>query len=361
MLEEGSWLSLDRRGKTTRQPAELRHEVKENASKSPSRERSVSAEAEKEVEQKFEQEAEQEVEQEVKEARSFWVNMDSDTRRRSQQEETSRKESRASSRRESRVSAEKQSKKESKTSIERASVNKESRASAERSARISQQREPEPDYDSESRGRAGGKTGQGKGRGIKRGGAVTGKRPGSLSRPAPGPAPAYSSEEVRSAEYDRAGRRDSSAGRAEQQQNFPLVKRADSRRGSGNILSENKNRDGFSSSGREVVLASGGNTAGDRESKHFLSLQLFSQHAEPALDEFLPVAAQLELETRHREEEDALYRKFLQVRQPTGQGGARHASIGRILLPLSFQFHCNTNTIVAGLSPHCCVLRQKQG
>ena len=38
-----------------------------------------------------------------------------------------------------------------------------------------------------------------------------------------------------------------------------------------------------------------------------------SQHAEPSLDEFLPVATQLELEHRQREEEDALYRKFLQV------------------------------------------------
>ena len=41
-----------------------------------------------------------------------------------------------------------------------------------------------------------------------------------------------------------------------------------------------------------------------------------SQHAEPSLDEFLPVQTQLELEHKHREEEDAMYRKFLQVLLP---------------------------------------------
>jgi hypothetical protein len=38
------------------------------------------------------------------------------------------------------------------------------------------------------------------------------------------------------------------------------------------------------------------------------------QHAEPSLEEFLPVKVQQELEEKQREEEDALYRKFLQVR-----------------------------------------------
>ena len=37
------------------------------------------------------------------------------------------------------------------------------------------------------------------------------------------------------------------------------------------------------------------------------------QHAEPALEEFLAVKLQEELEHKQREEEDALYRKFLQV------------------------------------------------
>merc|ERR1719209_430632 len=51
------------------------------------------------------------------------------------------------------------------------------------------------------------------------------------------------------------------------------------------------------------------------ESQHFLSLQLFTAHAEPSLDEYLPMAKQLELESKHREEEDALYRKFIQERR----------------------------------------------
>ena len=51
------------------------------------------------------------------------------------------------------------------------------------------------------------------------------------------------------------------------------------------------------------------------ESQHFLSLQLFNAHAEPSLDEYLPLATQLELEHRQREEEDGLYRKFIQERR----------------------------------------------
>ena len=46
---------------------------------------------------------------------------------------------------------------------------------------------------------------------------------------------------------------------------------------------------------------------------NLITLLLWWQHAEPSLDEFLPVQTQLELEHRHREEEDAMYRKFLQV------------------------------------------------
>jgi len=51
------------------------------------------------------------------------------------------------------------------------------------------------------------------------------------------------------------------------------------------------------------------------ESQHFLSLQLFTAHAEPSLDEYLPLAKQLELEHKQREEEDALYRNFLRERR----------------------------------------------
>merc|ERR1712106_66629 len=93
----------------------------------------------------------------------------------------------------------------------------------------------------------------------------------------------------------------------------------DSRRGSthderrGSIYNDDINRDGFSG-GNELVLAKRRDANPD-ESKHFLSLQLFSQHAEPSLDEFLPIEKQLELENKQREEEDALYRKFLQERR----------------------------------------------
>lgn len=65
--------------------------------------------------------------------------------------------------------------------------------------------------------------------------------------------------------------------------------------------------------GHEVVPAYNRESMAD-ESKHFLSLQIFSQHAEPALDEYLPQARQLELEHKQREEEDALYRRFLKER-----------------------------------------------
>merc|ERR1712106_1173028 len=85
----------------------------------------------------------------------------------------------------------------------------------------------------------------------------------------------------------------------------------DERRGS--IYNDDINRDGFSG-GNELVLAKRRDANPD-ESKHFLSLQLFSQHAEPSLDEFLPIEKQLELENKQREEEDALYRKFLQERR----------------------------------------------
>ena len=49
---------------------------------------------------------------------------------------------------------------------------------------------------------------------------------------------------------------------------------------------------------------------------NLITLLLWWQHAEPSLDEFLPVQTQLELEHKHREEEDAMYRKFLQVLLP---------------------------------------------
>ncbi len=45
-----------------------------------------------------------------------------------------------------------------------------------------------------------------------------------------------------------------------------------------------------------------------KESRHFQSLQIFTTHAEPGLDEFLTRKEQIELEHKHRDEEDKLYR-----------------------------------------------------
>ena len=46
----------------------------------------------------------------------------------------------------------------------------------------------------------------------------------------------------------------------------------------------------------------------EQESKHFTSLQIFTSHAEPALDEYLPRKDQQLLEQKQRDEEDKLYR-----------------------------------------------------
>ena len=53
----------------------------------------------------------------------------------------------------------------------------------------------------------------------------------------------------------------------------------------------------------------------EQESKHFTSLQIFTSHAEPSLDEYLPRKDQQLLEQKHRDEEDKLYRKFLEQRR----------------------------------------------
>ena len=55
--------------------------------------------------------------------------------------------------------------------------------------------------------------------------------------------------------------------------------------------------------------------ASKEKSKHFQSLQIFTSHAEPCLDEFMSRKEQIELETKHRDEEDKLYRKFLANRR----------------------------------------------
>lgn len=49
----------------------------------------------------------------------------------------------------------------------------------------------------------------------------------------------------------------------------------------------------------------------EQESKHFTSLQIFTSHAEPSLDEYLPRKEQQLLEQKQRDEEDKLYRYLL--------------------------------------------------
>ena len=44
------------------------------------------------------------------------------------------------------------------------------------------------------------------------------------------------------------------------------------------------------------------------DSKHFTSLQIFTNYAEPGLDEYITQKEQIELENKHRDEEDKLYR-----------------------------------------------------
>ena len=44
------------------------------------------------------------------------------------------------------------------------------------------------------------------------------------------------------------------------------------------------------------------------DSKHFTSLQIFTNYAEPGLDEYITQKDQVELENKHRDEEDKLYR-----------------------------------------------------
>ena len=82
---------------------------------------------------------------------------------------------------------------------------------------------------------------------------------------------------------------------------------------------ENRNLEGRAASlsrkGSNAATLAKRRESNPNESQHFLSLQLFNAHAEPGLNEYLPIAKQLELEQRQREEEDALYRKFIQERR----------------------------------------------
>ena len=49
-------------------------------------------------------------------------------------------------------------------------------------------------------------------------------------------------------------------------------------------------------------------TAGKRKSEHFQSLQIFTNYAEPPLDEYVTRKEQIELENKQKDEEEKLYR-----------------------------------------------------
>ena len=65
-----------------------------------------------------------------------------------------------------------------------------------------------------------------------------------------------------------------------------------------------------SSSDQHSDMESSKQSAPKGDSKHFTSLQIFTSYAEPPLDEYLTQKDQTELENKHREEEDKLYRYF---------------------------------------------------
>jgi len=373
LIDDGTWLSLDRRGKTSRHLAtvssqntasntrdtkrsgDVEIEIQRNETKvrerSKSRDQSRSASRSKSRDRS--ESPEKEGYGDLSKARSFWKTLDNDTVRRQSQDFGSRRESQEfSSRRESQdKSVRKESTGILHQSKEILGINQKSKSGVD--DRLGKERgrsssyEPEPDYDTERNDRAVRKSkhkSSKTGKSIQRQSQVGKKRRDSLLSDAP----TYA-ERAKSPEYDR-GRRGSSAGKeddrrggsagqqgrrgssAGRETNYALIKADsnsrnydyeslsrnrgrssshDGRRGS--IYNDDINRDGYSG-GNELVLAKRRESNPD-ESKHFLSLQLFSQHAEPSLDEFLPVEKQLELEHRQSEEEDALYRKFLQERR----------------------------------------------
>ena len=266
LIDDGRWLSLDRRGKTSKVKqntsvtssaavsAETKRtengvsEVKKRSvSRSPSRGRSQ--------EKSDRSRSQEKSDQEERDARSFWVSMDSGQTK----QETSRKLSSMS-----RKSSEKQTSK------------KLSRVSAERKMSS----EPPVDYDQEEARRA-------KSSKIKRGSQVS-KRQKEVSSKAVSESK-FSSEEQR---YNMANVNNDDYNRGS---NYPLVKHSTGARAEtngdslkrnstslsrrGTIIDENINRDGFgreSSNSQAVAIRSrNGSTAND--SKHFLSLQLFNK------------------------------------------------------------------------------------
>ena len=271
LVDDGRWLSLDRRGSTKSQvkqtsgvssvtsaaiSAETKNgtsEVKRSVSRSPSR--AKSREKSRSPSRGKSQDAS---DQEERDARSFWVSMDSSQ---AQAEEIRKSSSMSMSR---------------KTSGKQ-SVKKTSRASADR--KISD--EPPVDYD---QGDAKSKNSK-----IKRGSQVTKRQMESSASKAVSES-AFSSTEQQRYNMNSVNNEDYNRGT-----NYPMVKhstgaRQDSsgdtlKRNStslsrrGTIIDSNINRDGFGRdnehSNAVAIRSRNGSNAND--SKHFLSLQLFNK------------------------------------------------------------------------------------
>ena len=299
LIDEGQWLSLEKRGG------------------SPSKDTVARAESQ-----------EREDYGDLTKARSFWKDLDSETvRRQSQDHGGSRRESKdyGGSRRESKDHG--GSRRESKDfgSIRReskdAGIRKESKDFGSLRSDRSASREPVPDYDMEiDSTRSVERASRSKSKsssGVKRQEPVAKRRRDSRSDVRPmSPAERAISPSVPWEERVRS-RRGSSAGQDPDWNRGP----AESTK---LATLERKGKEERNLEGRAASLSRKGSNAATLakrresnpdESQHFLSLQLFTAHAEPSLDEYLPVAKQLELESRQREEEDALYRKFIQERR----------------------------------------------
>ena len=249
LIEEGRWLSLDRRGKTSRQSSAAaagengQGEQEERSDSRPdSRPDSDTVTRPKSPGRSKSRERSQSPDKEgdVKKVKSFWVDLDNDTQR--------------------------------KKSQEKSFSSREKKKSHSRSRSVSRGKsvEPAPDYDQSSSSVAKSKSSK-----IKRGSQVV-KKKRDLETPT------YN-EGALIKEYNR-GRRESSL-EPEFGGNYPLVKvesnnnsRASTlnRTRRGTIYDENINRDGFINDNNAVV-AKRSNSNNPDESKHFLSLQLFNK------------------------------------------------------------------------------------
>lgn len=314
LIDEGQWVSLEKRGG------------------SPSKDTVAS---------RTEESQEREDYGDLTKARSFWKDLDSETvRRQSQDQGSSRRESRdygGGSRRESKDfggsrresndfgSIRRESKDFGSTRRESkdmgVSSKKESKDFGSMRSDRSLSQEPVPDYDMEvesSQQQERASRSKSKSSSVvKRQEPVAKRRRDSRSDNRPmSPAERAISPSVPWEERVRS-RRGSSAGQDPDWNRGP----AESTK---LATLERKGKEERNLEGRAASLSRKGSNAATLakrresnpdESQHFLSLQLFTAHAEPGLDEYLPMAKQLEVESKHREEEDALYRKFIQERR----------------------------------------------